>query len=78
MRSLLAAEGTILLELNGSETGVPCDHIVWAVGATQNLDMVKELDDAGISCIRIGDCAGDIVGMLGDAVRQAWEEAVRV
>jgi len=57
---------------NKKEFTLKTDQLVLAVGARPNKSVQSILDDQNIDYTAIGDCSGDRVGLIGDAIRAGY------
>lgn len=61
---------------SGAKTKTDCDAVVLALGSRPHKDIVRELTNAGLNPISIGDCVK--IGKIADATKGAYVAATRL
>lgn len=69
-----ALDAVVCEAKDGTEVRIPCDYIVLAMGARSNEFDTAALEAAGVSVVRIGDCAGKAAD-ISNAIRTGYDAA---
>ena len=71
-------ERGIIISKEDDDESIQCDAVVLAIGSKPHRELKHKLSDIGITVHTIGDCSGDKVGMISDAIRDGFNKALEV